>query len=117
MNENKTIPVPQGDKVAIDIYSTYENFDWINQKKLETMKRSWIRKAVEYRTLMIGNTIFQFSIIMIIILILLIARAHVIDEASEIVDIEEANEINDKFWDPALRDFLDKENIRQILLN
>ena len=114
MNENKTIPFPQGDKVVMDISPKYGKFEPIDEKKF---KRSWIQKAVEYRTLMIGNTIFQFSIIMIIILILLIARAHVIDEASEIVDIEEANEINDKFWDPALRDFLDKENIRQILLN
>ena len=109
MNENKTIPFPQGNKVVMDISPKYEKFEPIDEKKF---KRSWIQKAVEYRTLMIGNTIFQFSIIMIIILILLIARAHVIDEASEIVDIEEANEINDKFWDPALRDFLDKEKYK-----
>ena len=105
MNENKTIPVPQGNKVVIDISPKYEKFESINEKKL---KRSWIQKAVEYRTLMIGNTIFQFSIIMIIILVLLIARAHVIDEVSEIVDIEKADEINDKFSDPALRDFQQK---------
>ena len=67
MNENKIIPVPQGDKVVIDISPKYEKFD----KKLVMRKRSLIQKAVEYRTLMIGNTIFQFSIIMIIILILL----------------------------------------------
>ena len=105
MNENKTLPVPQGNKVVIDISPKYEKFESINEKKL---KRNWIQKAVEYRTLMIGNTIFQFSIIMIIILILLIVRAHVIDEFSEIVDIEEADEINDKFSDPALRQFQQK---------
>ena len=103
MNENKIIPVPKGNKVAIDIIPKFENFDSINEKKL---KRNWKQKAVEYRTLMIGNTIFKFSIIMIIILILLIVlRAHVIDEFSEIGDIEETDEISDTFSDPALRQF------------
>ena len=108
MNENKIIPVPKGNKVAIDIIPKFENFDSINEKKL---KRNWKQKAVEYRTLMIGNTIFKFSIIMIIILIVLIVRAHVIDEFSEIMDIEEADEINDTFSDPALRQFQQKGSL------
>ena len=109
MNRNTILPAPQGDKTMIDISPKYEKFESINEKKLKrSWKHSWKEKAVEYRTLMIGNTIFQFSIIMIIILILLIARAQVIDEVSEIVDIEEADEINDKFSDPALRQFQQK---------
>ena len=103
MNENKTIPVPQRNKVAIDIIPKFQKFDSINEKKL---KRNRKQKAVEYRTLMIGNTIFKFSIIMIIILILsIVIRAHVNDEFSEIGDIEEPDEISDTFSDPALRQF------------
>ena len=102
MNKNKTIPVPHGDKFVIDITTTSKNV------KLESTKeKKFERNAAGYWTLMIGDIIFQFSMIMIIILILLITRSQVVDTESEIVNINETYRVNGKFKDPALRDLKD----------
>ena len=104
MNEDKTIPVPRGEKFVIDVTVTLKN------EKLESTKeKKFEQKAAGYRTLMIGDIIFQFSLIMIIILILLIT-SQVVEIESEIVNINETYEVvNDKFHDPALRDLQEQD--------
>ena len=100
MNENKTIPVPHGDKFVIEITTASTNV------KLESTKeKKFERNAAGLRTLIIGDIIFQFSMMMIIILILLITGSKVIDTESEIVNINDITYevvFNDKFDDPAL---------------
>ena len=102
MNKNKTMP--HGDKFVIDITTTSKNVTLESSKE-----KKFERKAAGYRTLMIGDIIFQFSMIMIIILILLITRSQVVDTESEIVNINETiyYRVNGKFKDPALRDLQD----------
>ena len=54
MNENKNIPVPQGNKIVIDIYSKYEKFESINEKKFNInaveYKRSWIQTQLDTKS-------------------------------------------------------------------
>ena len=100
MNKTFSLPVPQRDNFVINMPSSpkYEKLELNNQTKLK-------QKAVGRRTLKslkIGYIIFQFSIIMIIILILLITRSHVVEKESEIANIEGPGETNDKFFDPSL---------------
>ena len=99
MNKTFSLPVPQRDNFMINMPSSpeYEKLELNNQTKLK-------QKAVGRRTfksLIIGNIIFQFSIIMIIILILLITRSHVVEKESEIANIKGPDVINDKFYDPS----------------